>query len=497
MAGCGYGFTNYGKDCGCAAPVDGLFDIYYKFTSESMPGLVTNGPLPPRNCLLRSPSLYPQSVARGWNALLSPANTPSYTYSTWYSQLAGNWNIPLPVVPAEDGGSYDQIDLTLVGGFPVDQERVWVGALNVERLWLVDAVNKTVIKDIPNSALVAAGAPVNYLRQFWSPKSCGFSSGQASFRAASASQDELLIANLFNNRYLYANSDGDITYGTLPLAIRGFAPRYWPIAWNGAIFGEFDFTGTLKNTTLMPGSASIESFDIGPDGWVAATVVPGNPTRRRAVINGEIVIADGPAGGSISDNNPWPWSVHAAHPHETLGGGYFVICQTLTFNASQPNESVRRISVFKGTTLVWTAEMSGLVFCESSSDRWLYFRGGMNLLTGDRIYPLGAEGGEDYQIPKATMPNPVRDYLGNNLDSPWWLVKHDGSQSFSGGRMLADSKTTGWPGTHPVDAIRTTSGNSFPRPTLSTNYDVVKNSALVKHSLPADATELASFLTLT
>jgi hypothetical protein len=210
-------------------------------------------------------------------------------------------------------------------------------------------------------------------------------------------------------------------------------------------------------------------------------------------INGTIVDS-GPKLGSQREFGT-QWSVHAAHPHETLGGDYFVLCRPYDLTqepgiSGTYNSPWTSIKVYKGTELQWQADLPHtVVSIAHSSDRWLYFNGGTEVGSGYGS-PHFAVPSINFRIRNGFMPNPWRNGPDRGL---LWMVKHDGSESFPGGKIsLTDVAET--PLTLGLAPHASVVGTTYTR-NGAIACDVVHNSAAVRFSMPAEVSELDEFET--
>lgn len=484
--------------CCCKKP-EIWFDIYT--------GWKTNTP----NGLVRAPTILPR------------ANDPNIVPSDWLnsSQQIG-WIIPYT------NQSLDRLTIaTAVGSAPdSDTEVVWsleetkasptaIPKLHASRY---NALTKSLLMSIelPTSPTEPNGPIEHYgIMQRRSDKlstSTGPDNGRAgvsSDRWGCIQGPHSLFGVQTAGSFFEVDSNGSVT-SVFPAtttwnvdgsthSIRCVSPRDWPkvavmrTQLDGRVlefyYGNAFLEGSVVKATKIETIATIGGIGIAGDmghfsidgpTWAATyyyRVGSSNPPHAIFAINGPTVVhAIGAAGGNAQDFHNSTFrdgTLHVCYPPAGDANSYVAICRG----------DGTTLEMYKGGSLLWSIVAPRPCAPVNSSDRWVYVAG---------------------EWARGQVPNSILEPLVQLGDPPAqydphyiYMIRHDGTQAIPGGQLSQDVNSQfmqNWPWPDPATRVNRHIWSSpfvgFGGTRRGPFHDVVKQSALIGDSLPADFTGL-------
>jgi hypothetical protein len=461
-------------------------------------------------------------------------------------EVADNWFIPRGTPLVDEHKQYTLA--TAVGGYVQDQEHVWaIEKRDAFYAVLYNAVDRTEIvavnlDDINDDDF--GSTPDN---------DDDSEPNRETVRRmlTSVNQTEMLAFRIAEEptfgvpASLYINSDGEALWPVTPPPssnaniIDLMAERAYPRCCGQIIENQQTVGLFVGNAVIQRGfrdrifSADIEPlsidsnynwvfFDASPDHWVGVVnrIVPGG-RQWLALIDGQVVLDR----FSTSTQTSFEQAIggaaimhpHVAHPHETEDGTYILIPTKEYATPPSPGnpgvladpERPYTLVCYKDGEEIWrTPPRFRPVICKTSSDRWLYCTGWEG---------VDSDNGGLTSTPVTPMTGTLFDNDGSySTGQPYWLIRHDGSQAAPCGRIESAGPLVivPWHGTTteisgpttlttvtynfaPYDTSFATGGGGLPGGAhlvqdgeiVRGTHDVVKNSALVGGSLPADPAE--------
>jgi hypothetical protein len=449
-------------------------------------------------------------------------------------EVADNWFIPPSTQVPEEHKQYTLA--TAVGGYVQDQENAWAIEKRDDAFYaiLYNAVDRTEIVAARLDGIVD-GTPDNDFDEEPDRES-------ARRLLSSVSQDAMLSFFVDGVGNMLVKSDGTIVH---PLSappgtdnvIDLVAPRAYPRCC-GRLRSNNQTTGLFvgevlineEENDIVSGNVTpltIDSnynwvfFDASRDHWVGVVnrIVTGG-RQWLALIDGEVVMdrfSQNPGTFERSIGGTMLMQPHVAHPHETEDGTFILIPTKEYATPPSPGnpgvladpERPYTLVCYKDGEEIWrTPPRFRPVICKTSSDRWLYCTGWEGVDSDNDGFT---------STPVTPMPGTLFDNDGHyGVGQPYWLIRHDGGLAAPCGRIESAGPLVivPWHGTTrelrgfsmftnvtynfaPYDTSFATGGGGLPGGAhlvqdgeiVRGTHDVVKNSALVGGSLPADPAE--------